>query len=291
MFTRACAEGNRFTFPVVISSRRWSGRVESGVACFVLLNDGGWIVTSAHVFAGLQEATNHAPLIAAHAAEIARIDADAAMSAGQKEATVERHSRRADPNWMTHHSMWWAKDGVRVVDLYADGDRDLAVGRLEPFDPPPDQVYPVLKRPDRSFDPGRSLVRIGHPFHQIAVSFDAATNAFAINKSQLPKFPLDGIFTRTVLLSQDGRPPRRYVETSSPGLRGQSGGPLLDTDARLWGIQSRTEHIALGFNPEIEVGGTRQTVPQFINLGWASHVAELIAILDERRVAYSLSDD
>jgi hypothetical protein len=291
VFSRACAEGNRFTFPVVISSRRWSGRVESGVGCFVLLNDRGWIVTSAHVFAGAQEATNHAPLIGAHQAEAARIEGDAALSPGQRQSSLARHAKGADPSWMTHHSMWWARDGVRLADITVDGDRDLAVGRLEPFAPPAGQPYPVLKKPDVNFEPGRSLVRIGHPFHQIDVTFDPATSAFAINNSQLPKFPLEGIFTRTVLLSQDGRPPRRYVETSSPGLRGQSGGPLLDAAARIWGIQSRTEHIALGFNPEIEVGGKRQVVPQFINLGWASHVAELIAILDERRIAYALSDD
>jgi hypothetical protein len=37
----------------------------------------------------------------------------------------------------------------------------------------------------------------------------------------------------------------KFIETSTPGLRGQSGGPLFDAKGEIWGIQSRTNFLEL----------------------------------------------
>ncbi|MCQ2070262.1 MAG: serine protease, partial [archaeon] len=67
-----------------------------------------------------------------------------------------------------------------------------------------------------------------------------------------------------------------YVETTTPGMRGQSGGPIFDTAGRIYAMQSRTEHIPLGF----EVGN------QFMNIGMGVHGGTIRQVLDARKVDY-----
>ena len=59
----------------------------------------------------------------------------------------------------------------------------------------------------------------------------------------------------------------------------------------MWGIQSRTAHLALGFNPEAEIAGVKTQVPQFINLGLAVHAGTLIEILADAGIAHEVSPD
>ena len=66
-------------------------------------------------------------------------------------------------------------------------------------------------------------------------------------------FPNEGILTR-ILCGEDGQP--RFIETSNPGLMGQSGGPIFETRGTLWGVQSHTSHLPLGFSPGVP-GGRR----------------------------------
>jgi hypothetical protein len=63
---------------------------------------------------------------------------------------------------------------------------------------------------------------------------------------------------------------------------GQSGGPLFDVDGVIWGIQSRTSFLDLGFSPEKE--GSKEY--QFMNVGLASHIQHVLALLDQHGVQY-----
>jgi hypothetical protein len=159
---------------------------------------------------------------------------------------------------------------------------------------PADMVasLPVLKNPAVGIEPGRSLCRLGYAFTKVKATFDESAGAFRV-QGEVPFFPLEGMFTRIVDAGRtpDGKFGIRFIETSSPGLRGQSGGPLFDVDGRVWGIQSRTAHIALGFNPEAEIAGVKTQVPQFINLGLAVHAGTLIEILDDAGIAHEVSPD
>jgi hypothetical protein len=153
--------------------------------------------------------------------------------------------------------------------------------------------YPILKLPTENFDRGRSLCRLGFPFVEVTSTYDEANNSFAFANAQLVFFPNEGIFTRgrDAGRTPDGKHPVLFVETSSPGLRGQSGGPIFDADGRIWAIQSSTTHIALGFNPTITVNGRQTVEHQFINLGIGIHAATIVSVLDDLGVAYQVSAD
>lgn len=110
-------------------------------------------------------------------------------------------------------------------------EADLAIGRLDPFDPDSVPVFPVFKNPF-SLRPGTSLCRLGFPFHEIAATFDEARQRFALAPDALPipRFPIEGIFTREQIGVHLNGINVKFVETSSPGLGGQSGGPIFDVN-------------------------------------------------------------
>ena len=292
MFATANSLARRFTYPMIVSTRQRKGSVETSVGAFVLLNRDGWIVTTAHSFGLAAQAQADAPRVAALAARIAELRAGPDMPAERIAREIARLERTADPDWITNISTWCGRDGLTLRDVRAVPAADIAIGRLDPV--PADMVasLPVLKNPAVGIEPGRSLCRLGYAFTKVKATFDESAGSFRV-RGEVPFFPLEGMFTRIVDAGRtpDGKFAIRFIETSSPGLRGQSGGPLFDVEGRVWGIQSRTAHLVLGFNPEAEIAGLKTQVPQFINLGLAVHAGTLVEILDDAGIAHEVSPD
>jgi hypothetical protein len=139
------------------------------------------------------------------------------------------------------------------------------------------------------------LCRLGFPFHSIEPTYDAGKDTFELPAGSvpLPLFPIEGILTRFVeVVVPTGQPkpnyPLRYLETSSPGLKGQSGGPIFDTHGTVWAIQSKTQHYPLGFNPEVP--GEHAREHQFLNVGWGVHAATIVAAMKEKGISFQQSD-
>ena len=184
---------------------------------------------------------------------------------------------------------------MALKDVRALPEGDLVIGRLEPFDPDGISTYPVLKDPTSNFHIGTSLCKLGFPFHEIKATFDEPKKSFALAPGclPLPLFPLEGIYTRNVVAgkSKDGKYDLKFLETSSPGLRGQSGGPIFDRNGIVWAIQSKTAHFPLGFSPKIQRGGKEVEENQFLNVGWGVHPELLIAFLRDNGVPFRSSND
>ena len=108
----------------------------------------------------------------------------------------------------------------------------------------------------------------------------------------IPRFPIEGIFTRNINAgkSADKKFDIQYIETSSPGLRGQSGGPIFDVEGKIWAIQSQTRHLPLGFTPKIRKGNQEIEENQFLNVGWGVHIKTILRFLDEHGVKYRKSE-
>jgi hypothetical protein len=104
----------------------------------------------------------------------------------------------------------------------------------------------------------------------------------------IPRFPNEGIHTRLVIRQEEERS-ALFVETSTPGLKGQSGGPIFDRFGHVWAIQSCTQHLPLGFSPSVFVDGKQIVEHQFTHVGWGSHVSEVIKLLDSRGIKYTTS--
>jgi hypothetical protein len=284
MFASACEKAAQFTRPLITSVRHVNGEVNATCGTFVVLNEDGWIMTAGHMFDSFVKFQGDQNKIK----EVRDLNESKNNAPGSPNNPI-----KLDPDWLTNHSFWWGWDGVRLANAYVNRQVDICVGKLEPFDPKWIKQYPVFRDPE-SLRPGTSLCRMGFPFAPVESEFDEKISSFRIKKGvlPLPLFPNDGIHTRNVSRgnSKDGFD-MLYVETSSPGLRGQSGGPIYDKDAKIYALQVQTAHIPLGFQPTVEVNGTRVTENQFINVGLGIHGKTIQAVLKDRNVKFYLDGE
>lgn len=291
LFSKAYDIAQHFTNPVIISSLTFGKKVNSGVGAFIILNDEGWIITVAHLFESNTKYQNDILLYNEHENQIKLINDNKSLNQRSKRRKIEK--LHVDKEWIINNSYWWGHDGVTLQDVKIFPENDFAIGRLEPFKPNPLIKYPKIKNPD-NLAPGTSLCRLGYPFHQITSTFDDQKNAFVLSENSLPipVFPIEGILTRFKKLGKtaDGNYDKLFIETSSPGLRGQSGGPIFDIDATIYGIQSHTDHLPLGFSPKIKVNNRETEENQFINVGCGVHPEIIIKILNENDIKFNLEN-
>jgi len=309
MFANAYRIAAAFTLPVVISSRLQSGACAGAVGACVVVNRDGWILTAAHLMAEIMRQQQSAGRHRAHKNDIRQFEQDTTADKRFRKSKVRTFARPGADS-VLDHSVWWGQDGVQLVDAVMQPAADLALGRLQPFDPDSVAHYPVFKTPGEDYAPGRSLCKLGFPFHQVKPEFDEARGAFVLPPGTLPMplFPIDGIFTRVVVAPMPGvsikagkgngadkTAPGKFIETSSPGLVGQSGGPVVDTDGVVWALQSHTRHYALGFSPPAP-GKKKSGAPaaankehQFLNVGLGVHAEAILKLLDEQGVEHQRS--
>jgi hypothetical protein len=270
MFTHAIDVATKFTNPFVGLRRRANGEVFTTMGAFIAVNSEGWVLTSGHIVEEIVARKNGA-------------DGSARRDEGDERVIA--------------HSEVWAVPGFmamppRLVEVHVNHVADLGLCRIEPFDAEAISSYPVFR--DVAFAPieqGMSVCRLGFPFCDVPATYHEDRDEFALDDRAfpVPRFALDGIVARfNRRVTEDGAASALFIETSTPGLRGQSGGPLLDTTGRVCGIQSHTSHVDLGFDAQYSCDGGTVTERQFLNVGAATHVDEVRALLDSAGVGYRL---
>jgi hypothetical protein len=292
MFAKAYALARCFTNPVIISMRFYDRSVECTGGAFVVLNDEGWIITAAHIWESFLAFQKHTRELKAYKQQLEAIEQDQRLTTKQRNKKL----RQIKPNsrWITNHSFWWGWDGVTIKDVKALPPGDILIGRLEPFDQTMVRTYPIIKDPSKGLNIGTSLCKLGYPFHRLEASFDETKDMFVLAPGvvPLPLFPIEGIYTRNAISgrSKDKKYEIKFLETSSPGLRGQSGGPIFDTNGTVWAIQSRTHHFPLGFSPRVKKNGKEVEENQFLSVGLGVHPELIVAFLKDSGISFKLSE-
>lgn len=78
-----------------------------------------------------------------------------------------------------------------------------------------------------------------------------------------------------------------FIETSTPRLRGQSGGPIFDVNAAIWAIQSQTHHLRLGLGDNQKHSKEVEHLKnQYLNVGWGTHSLTVTSLLAEKNLPY-----
>jgi hypothetical protein len=271
MFSVACEKAANFTRPVVRSTMNLDGAVQTGVATFILLNEEGWAATAAHVLTDV-------PKFQVQQAELDAINASG-MDDNQRRNAIRK--LKVDKSLIVKWSFWWGQDLVTADNMLVAPAADLAVMKLNGFDLSAVKHFPSFKKPS-GIAAGASLIKVGFPLHQIQSSYDGKN--FNFDQRGMTLFPIEGIHTRAWIAEPEGEPdpdyiPVGFVETSSPGLMGQSGGPTLDKDGVVWAIQSQTRHYSLGFRPVAQNGdGKAVEEHQFLNVGMGVHPLTIEAL-------------
>lgn len=177
------------------------------------------------------------------------------------------------------------------LDILPHPKYDLAVIKFKGFTNIVYKDYAIFVKDENQIQQGKSLCRLGYPFPEFSnFKYDSEKDSIEwteVGQRGTPRFPIDGIITR-LLLDQEKI---AGVEISTPGLKGQSGGPLFDTNGKIYGMQSITQHLHLGFDikeKEIFEGSKKKKVSNhpFLHLGQCVHASVIKAFLKENDIKY-----
>ena len=291
MFSKAYALAVQFTVPIIISMRHHSGECSASVGTCVIINEDGWMLTAYHIVNQFQQ------IIESHKKYNELLEQRKAIENNQSLKPHVRHQQLKSfkiPNdAITRFSIHFGLDNVSLGQIHAIPPVDIAVCQLLNFNKDNIKAYPKFNNISGPIEaPGTSLCKLGFPFHDIKPVYNDKLNSFDLSGSlPLPFFPLEGIYTRTINLEIANSPynyPLQYIETSSPGLLGQSGGPTFDVNGTIWAIQSSTKHLKLGFGNGIQTKSkeNEHLQNQYMNVGWGTHFATITRFLTEKNIKF-----
>lgn len=289
MFQKAYEIASQYTKPVLISHRFFDGKTDSGLGSFIIINDEGWILTAAHLIEPVNTFNKHVKEMQEFKKSRMSTDQHPGMTPQAK--IRKKQQMKSNSKWITNLSHWWGNDKHRIKHFKVFKENDIAIGQIENYDPSFCAQYPVFRHPD-TIKAGASVCKLGFPFFNVKATFNKQIKAFQFDKSifPIPRFPIDGIITR---FNYSGKSKVtnldiRFLETSSPGLRGQSGGPMFDVDGKVMGVQSHTRHLPLGFSPKVKRGDKEIEENQFLNVGVGAHAASILEFLHQQGVKYEM---
>lgn len=168
---------------------------------------------------------------------------------------------------------------------------DLGIIRFNGYKQIRYKAFAKFLRDSNSIKQGKMLCRIGYPFPEFTnFRYNEATDDIEWTNtgySHSPVFPIEGMVTR--FLGDDHG--IAGIELSTPGLRGQSGGPLFDDRGIVYGMQFSTKHLHLGFDmldKEILINNKPKKVSDysFLHLGQCVHVEVIKDFLREKNIKF-----
>jgi len=292
MFSKACSIAREFTFPIIISQVNFKGECSSVIGSYVLINDEGWFVTAHHVIALVNSLQHSLGEYHDLATRRTKLEADENIKKHEKINQL-KGPLKIPGEAVTNYSIWLGRDGLSIGTLFVLPEIDLAVGQLKNFDKATVKIYPHFKDPLKPMEQGTSLCKLGFSFHSIKPTYDGAKGFILPPGSvPIPFFPMEGIFTRKVEMKVPtaSMHPLYFIETSSPGLRGQSGGPTFDVHGTVWAIQSQTRHLKLHFGVDKTDKDADLLKHQYLNVGWGIHSETLTSFFKEHSIQFQLSE-
>jgi hypothetical protein len=293
MFSKACSIARNFTKPIIISHRTHSGECKAGIGAMVIINEDGWFVTAWHIIQQIKKLQELNQQYKDLMSQREALENDEKIKNHEKIRRL-KSDLKINPNAVTNFSFFGGWQEVQMGKIHYLTEVDLAIGQLTNFDKSKVSSYPEFKVSNSPMDQGKSLCKLGYPFHSIQPTFDGTNFNLPAGSLPVPIFPLEGIFTRKVnVKSNSPTPPAfplMFIETSSPGLRGQSGGPTVDVNGIIWAIQSQTRHMPLGFGDEKHTGKDAEHLKhQYLNVGWGIHAETITSFLKEKGVSFRSS--
>lgn len=295
MFRSANTLARAFTRPLIMSRMTVSGACSASIGAFVVVNGDGWIVTAAHILDHILAMSHEEREYLQHQRKESEIRADTALDEKSRRRQLQALGKLR-PDGTARASAWFAGVGDSLEQITRISAVDLGIAKLTNFVSAHITSYPKFKADGPDCVPGASLCKLGFPFYQGRPSWDDVAGVFSYPPQDLSPccFPMEGIFTRTQqVIPQDAEGnaisspfPLEYLETSTPGLKGQSGGPIFDVNGTIWALQCLTTHIPLGFSPPVTINGKESVEHQFINLGMGPSAKTITAVLTDLGISF-----
>lgn len=296
MFVKAIEKVVKFTRPFKSISRCYGqAEIQAGCATFIIVNDEGWILTCKHVAEQHQIAVNAYNKYSQFKNELMLIPKNGKHYKTALKSLEKKYGYDKNKNILIQQKNLFVGvvDKMTGFDWHYHPKYDVALIHFNGFEKILCNQYPVFAKDSSVLKQGMSLCRLGYPYPEF-VDFRYIQENDDIEwtgegRADSPLFPIDGIMTRLCTDSDKVV----QVELSTPGLKGQSGGPLFDVNGVIYGMQSVTASLPLGFdqeNRELIVKGVKKKVNDysFIHLGRCIHVDVLKEFMDEHGVKYKV---
>ena len=293
MFADAIENVGGFTRPIKTISRNYKEpAVIPGLATLFFVNDDGCAVTCKHVAQQIIHAQTVNRQYAEFRAACARTPEGKSRAAAVKKLELV-HKLKAGQLIQMKVQFDGAVSSFTGFDINLHPELDIAIIRFKGFEKTLYTGHAVFVRDMAEVRPGDMLCRLGFPFPEFSdFKYDAAADDIVWDRTagsgNTPRFPIEGMFTRQ-LAGSDGK--IYGLELSTPGLRGQSGGPLFTKDGRICGMQSATKHLHLGFDmvgEKMMLRGKEQTVNNqpFLHVGHCINAEKIKEFLRTQGVEY-----
>jgi len=291
MFIDAIERAQLFTRPVHSISRNYGSTViQPGAATLFFINAEGWALTCKHVanqlIVGNQIAANRqafnseCPNLRGHKKE-KQLKRELERKYGfSKQTTFELYNRFLN-----------CVEGNLNFEIKLHDKLDIALIHFTNFSRLLCDSFPVFAANGADLKQGMFLCRLGFPFPEFTnFAYNSETDTIqwtTSGKPNTPRFPIEGMVTRH--LSGDDSSIIGF-ELSTPGLRGQSGGPAFDRDGTIWGMQAATAHLDLNFDVDQKVlrNGVKRKVSDsaFLHVGHCIHIDALKSFMTQEGVQF-----
>jgi len=292
MFEKAIQKVLQFTRPLHTISRTYGGLIQPGSSTFFFVNDKGVAITCKHVLDLIPAADQVNNNFLKFKAERDRLPRDAKFKRNLQGLEM-KYKYHPETTIQLKNNFLNCFDKIEEITCHPHPTLDLAILEFKGFNKIFYNSHAVFVGDSSRIQQGQSLCRIGYPFPEFN-NFRYNTETDDIEWTNTgnpnsPSFPIDGILTRFVGDPNNGI---TGIEMSTPGLKGQSGGPLFDTDGNIYGMQFATNHLHLGFDiKDIEIihNGKKSRVSNypFLHVGICVHVDKIKEFLTQHGISFS----
>ncbi len=285
MYKKSIKANSKYLIPFVEGIKYYgSDEIEHAIGTMIILNDEGDILTCKHI---AMEFINNNKLGEIYSSLINEIN-NCKTKEELKELEKKYHLEKDTPVLTNINLPFKVGDTVNI-EIKLHENLDLALIKFEGANLKCDN-YPVFAK-ELPLQ-GQSVCKLGFAFPEYSYFEYSKENENIVMKNEIissfPLFPMDGIVTRQIV---DERKEVTMFETSTPGLRGQSGGPVFSPEGLVYGIQSMTKHLDLNFDIDkvIKRGITNKkiTYTPFINLGVCISSKEIVKFLEVNNIKFN----
>jgi hypothetical protein len=291
MFTKAIEIVDGFTRPVHTITRTYGGLISPGASTLFFVNEEGVAITCKHVIDLIVQAQKVNDNYLSFKNEKGNLPNDYKFRKNLVQLENKYHYKKETVVQIKNNFINSVNPVTRIQTI-THPTLDLGIIKFEGFTQKNYFSYATFVRDSSKIIQGRYLCRLGFPFPEFN-NFQYNTTTDDIEWTNTgavlsPRFPIDGIITRHI-----GDHNQRIIgiEMSTPGLRGQSGGPLFDTEGLIYGMQYATHHLHLGFDIkdlEIVSGGKKSRVSNFpfLHVGQCIHSEIIKEFLTLHKIKY-----